>query len=99
MHVEANGTAKFEVKDTGEIVEVSANELEWGCEGNGERQMGSELVHTAEFEIAGHIVAWRVWEYPVGSENHKETECSSCLNKLQDISYHLEYDQDSDVQE
>ncbi len=99
MHVEAKGIAKFEVKETGEIVQVSADELDWDCEGDGERQMGPEFVHTAEFEVAGHTVTWRIWEYPEGAENHKETECPPSLIKLQDISYHLEHDPESDDQE
>jgi hypothetical protein len=53
MQVEAKGIAKFKVKETGEIVEVGADELDWDCEGDGERQMGSEFVHTAYSQAVG----------------------------------------------
>jgi hypothetical protein len=99
MHVEAEGIAKFEVKETGEIVEVSADELDWDCEVDGEGPMGPEFEHTAEFEVAGYTVTWRIWEYPEGAENNKATECPSGLIMLQDISYHLEHDPEPDDQE
>ncbi len=89
MLVETSGTATFRVEATGEVVSVAASDLDWDCQGDGERGMGPELVHTANFDISGLTVTWSIWEYPVGVENHSDTDTPNGLTLLTDIGYGL----------
>jgi len=89
MHVEAVGTAKFKVERSGRIVQVHAADLEWDCHGSGERQMGTEVVHTAEADIDGFNVQWELWEYPVGVQNHSDTQVPKGLELIENISFRL----------
>ncbi|CAD0299274.1 hypothetical protein LYZ86_19690 [Xanthomonas hortorum pv. cynarae] len=92
MHVEASGVATFRVNATGQKVSVSASDLEWDCQGDGERNMGPELIHTADFDISGHTVTWSIWEYPVGVENHSDTHVPDGITLVADIDYGLVHD-------
>jgi hypothetical protein len=93
MHIEASGTAIFKIIETDELVHVRANELDWNNEGDGEGQMGDQTIHSAELQIGGHSVAWKIYEYPIGVENYKETEYEKdALSLIQDIEYWLEHD-------
>ncbi|MXS80557.1 hypothetical protein ABF86_07405 [Nitrosomonas sp. GH22] len=94
MHVEATGTATFRVDATGQMVSVSASDLDWACQGDGERNMGPELVHTAEFDIVGYTVTWSIWEYPEGAENHSDTDVPKGITLVTDINYGLVHDPD-----
>ena len=95
MHVEADGVAIFKVIETGELVSIKADDLIWDSEMDGDRQMGNEITHLAEFFIDGHPVTWRITEYPVGVENYKETDYSDeVLSLVKDINYWLEHDRE-----
>lgn len=97
MHIEASGTAIFRVNESGELISIRADELDWDSEGDGERQMGAEVVHRAIHSIGGFFVTWSIWEYPIGVENHKDTEYSKdSLTMLQDIDYGLAHDPEPD---
>lgn len=92
MHVEASGTATFRVNATNELVKISASDLDWECDGDGEREMGPELVHSAEFDIGNHTVTWSVWEYPEGAENHSDTHVPTGLTMVTNIDFGLVHD-------
>ncbi len=92
MHVEATGTATFRVNATNVVVTVSASDLDWDCQGNGEGDMGPKLVHSADFDVDGHTVTWSIWEYPVGVENYTKTDVPDGLTKLTDFDYGLVLD-------
>ena len=94
MHVEASGTATFRVDATGQTVSVSASDLDWDCQGNGDGDMGPELMHTAEFDVVGHTVAWNILEYPEGVENHNDTHVPKGITLVKDIDYFLVHDSD-----
>lgn len=92
MHVEATGTAIFTDQATGKTIRVEAKDLDWDCESDGERQMGAELVHSADYDVAGKTVTWSLWEYPVGVQNHEDTYVPEGLTLVQDIEYGLVHD-------
>jgi len=94
VRIEANGLAIFKVIETGELIHVKPAELDWNNESDGEeRGMGEELIHSAELEIGGHSVAWKIYEYPIGIENYKKTEFDDeVLDMIQDFDYWLEHE-------
>lgn len=94
MHAEATGVAIFRDEATGKSISVRAEELDWDCEGDGERQMGPELRHSAEVDVAGKTVVWILWEYPMGMQNDHDTEVPAGLTLLQNIDYGLVHDPD-----
>lgn len=75
MRIDTAGTARIRHKDTGEIFDVEADELEWEAVGGSERQMGPETEYAAEVHHPdlGELV-WKLWEYPVGAENYQDQE-------------------------
>lgn len=105
MYVEASGIAKFKLNATGEEFTSDAADLYWECEGTGEeRQMGAELVHSAEYFIESNSgesyeVTWSVWEYPVGVENTKETNVPVGVSLVEDIRYGLSHKPEQDEQD
>lgn len=105
MYVEASGIAKFKVNATGEEITVDAADLYWDCEGTGEeRQMGAELVYSAEYSIESNSgesyeVTWSVWEYPVGAENTKETNVPDGVSLVEDIRYGLSHEPEQNQDE
>lgn len=58
--------------------------------------MGTEVVYTAEAEVAGHTVRWNLWEYPIAVENHQQTEVPPGLTLIQDITYGLVHPPEDD---
>jgi hypothetical protein len=85
MQVYCKGTARIRHHATGEIHEIESDELDWDAVGGDERQMGSEIHYEATVEHAelGEI-SWGLWEYPVGIENHRETNAgfSACSARM-----------------
>ncbi|MCY1043187.1 hypothetical protein OV208_17855 [Corallococcus sp. bb12-1] len=72
--IQSHQTAQIKVERTGEVVEVTCSDLPWNSAQDGEeREMGSELIHYAEFEFDGGTAAWEVWEYPAGCFNYSES--------------------------
>ncbi|RVL94732.1 hypothetical protein [Sinorhizobium meliloti] len=75
MRIETNGRARIRHKDTNEIFDIEADELEWDSVGGSERQMGPETEHTAEVHHPGlGEIVWKLWEYPIGAENYQDQE-------------------------
>lgn len=97
MLIEASGTAIFRINTSGELISIRADELDWDSEGDGERQMGAEIVHRAIHGIGGHLITWSIWEYPIGVENYKKTEFNSGdLTMVKDIEYGLTHEPEID---
>jgi hypothetical protein len=96
MHVEYSGTAQFKVNATGQVISVPSDSLDWDSEGVDDRQMGPEVVYTAEADVGGHTVRWNLWEYPVGVENDRQTEVPPELTLIQDITYGLAHTPEDD---
>jgi hypothetical protein len=75
------GIAKLTIPETGEVFEVSSEDLDWESEcSDPDRGMGAELHHSAtisfESEQGDYQVeaTWNIWEYPVGAINHTDVE-------------------------
>lgn len=75
------GIAKLTIPETGEVFEVSPDDLDWDSEcSDRDRGMGAELHHYAtivfESEQGDYQVeaTWNIWEYPVGAVNYTNTE-------------------------
>jgi len=101
MIVRCTGTAKFKVRATGEIFQVKPEDLDWEIDGGDERPMGAELTHQAEFthsskDAQEYDVTWRIWEYPEGAENDKETEPDGRLDLIENFDFFLEHTPDRD---
>lgn len=75
MRINTAGTARIRHKDTGEIFDIEADELEWEAVGGSERQMGPETEYAAEVHHPdlGELV-WKLGEYPSGAENYQDQE-------------------------
>jgi len=95
MDVQCTGTSKFKIKETGEVVEISAESLDWQQDGGDERQMGPEYRYVADYEFksrAGkaYYISWELYEYPVGVENNSETIYNEAeLELLEDVEFGL----------
>ncbi|MEC4988441.1 MAG: hypothetical protein SAJ37_06795 [Oscillatoria sp. PMC 1068.18] len=75
------GIAKLTIPETGEVFEVSSDDLEWDSEcSDPDRGMGAELHHYAtiifESEQGDYQVeaTFNIWEYPIGAVNYTNTE-------------------------
>lgn len=75
------GIAKLIIPETGEVFEVSSDDLDWDSDcSDPDRGMGAELLHyatiTFESEQGNYQVeaTWNIWEYPIGAINHIDTE-------------------------
>lgn len=75
MKIYCSGTARIKHRDTGKIYEIGSGDLDWEVVGSDERQMGPESHHEA---VVDHpelgLLKWGLWEYPVGSKNHQNTD-------------------------
>ncbi|MDB9375459.1 hypothetical protein [Nodularia sphaerocarpa] len=75
------GIAELTILETGEVFEVSPDDLDWDsyCS-DSDRGMGAELHHyaTITFESEqgdyGVEATWNIWEYPIGIINYTKTE-------------------------
>jgi soluble cytochrome b562 len=75
------GMAKLTIPETGEVFEVSPDDLDWYSDcSDSDRGMGAELHHyatiTFESKQGSYQVeaTWNIWEYPIGSINYTNTE-------------------------
>lgn len=80
-----NDCIKIEIEETGEILGVSSDEIDWDWEEEviDEREMGSEivLIHTAYLtsELGNSFnLCFKVYQYPIGSINYIEVEGEDC---------------------
>lgn len=92
MEVYCNGTARIRHKDTGVIYDIESDELNWDVVGDDERQMGLEIHYEAVLEHPqlGELT-WGLWEYPVGAENHSNTEARG-HEVVEDFDYGLKHE-------
>ncbi len=90
MEVYCKGTARIRHKKTGEIYDIENDELDWDAVGGDERQMGSEIHYEAVIEHPDlGDLAWGLWEYPIGSEDYRETNAGP-HEVIRDFDYGLE---------
>jgi len=83
----AEGVARIRHSATGEVYEISAGDLDWNQVAADDRQMGLEVQHEALIEHPElGLLAWRLWEYPLGVENDREVD----LNGHQAVD-HLDF--------
>jgi len=96
MDVYCKGTARIRHQMTGEIFEIESDELDWDAVGGDERQMGLEIHYetTVEHPNLGKLT-WGLWEYPVGIENHHETNAGP-HEVVEDFDYGLEHGEPKD---
>lgn len=93
MRVYCRGIARISHATTGEIYEVESDALDWDAVGGDERQMGSQFHYEAvvEHPSLGEL-SWSLWEYPIGVENHHETNAGR-HQVVEDFDYGLEHDE------
>lgn len=106
MYAVCTGKAEFRVKETGEILVVTPQQLDWEIEGVGERNMGGELRHWATVELQSsqmgktYSVTWQLWEYPEGVQNNQESDFDpAILECLTDFEYSLAHEPEFDEDE
>lgn len=99
MFVSCTGLARFLIKETGETIAVMPQELAWDSEGAGDGGMGPKLRHwaTKEFYFPASGISlsatWELWEYPLGVEDHRQTNLSDGLEVLEDFDIRLAVDE------
>jgi hypothetical protein len=92
MHIRTIGTARIKDRESGQIYEIEADELDWDVVGGNERQMGPETEWQAETNHAalGNLV-WKLWEYPAGMENYQGQELDG-HELIENFDISLEHD-------
>lgn len=93
MEVYCRGIARIRHKDTGVIYDVESDELDWDQVGGDERQMGPALHYEAALDHPqlGELT-WGLWEYPIGIENHHDTDAGG-HEVVEDFDYGLEHEE------
>ena len=80
MTIRCSGKAKILIPDTGEVLEVSSDDLEWEVgDDSEERPMGAEVHYyfsvCLQSDQGNWVEAeWDVWEYPIGSIETSDVE-------------------------
>lgn len=91
MEVYVIGKAIIKHKKTKELLQIECTELDFDMVGSDERKMGSENHYQASIEKTNFgVLTWNVREYPVGIENHKDTDCGE-HELLEDFDYGLRH--------
>jgi len=69
------GKARIRDEETGEVYEISADQIVFDASDGEERSMGPETTYSAvvHHPQLGQLV-WYLWEYPLGAENDRETD-------------------------
>ena len=75
------GIAKLKITETGEVFDVSSDDLDWESYlSDSDRGMGNEFHHCATVAFDSEQgnyrveVTWNIWEYPAGILNYTDTE-------------------------
>lgn len=91
MDIHTSGIARIRHRDTGEVFEIEAEDLDWDVVGSDERQMGPETTYTAVIDHPelGEL-SWTLWEYPMGAENDRETDING-HELLENVRFGLEH--------
>lgn len=102
MYAVCSGEAAFRVKETGEILTVTPEQLDWESEGVGEGGMGGKLRHWAIVELQSsqtgktYTLTWQLWEYPEGVQDDQESDFDPALECLTDFEYGLAHEPEFD---
>lgn len=96
MQISCTGNARIQHKETGELFDVSCEDLDWNEDGMGEGPMGVESQHKAvvEHPALGTII-WTLGEYPVGVEDYRNTDIGE-HTLIEDLQYHLQHEPDTE---
>jgi len=83
-------------QNDGRTFSIESDELDWDAVGSDERHMGPEIHYEAVLDhpALGRL-SWSLWEYPVGIENHDETNAGG-HEVVEDFDYGLEHEADPD---
>ncbi|MBG1266959.1 hypothetical protein [Nostoc sp. WHI] len=87
-YINCKGTAKVQNNETGEIFNITSDDLEWETEVEDERPMGAELHHSATFYFDGGEITWDLYEYPIGTIELVQKEIDGAV-LLQDFNFSL----------
>jgi hypothetical protein len=96
VKIYCSGTAQIRHKTTGVVYSIESDELDWDAVGGDERQMGPEIHYEAVLDhpALGYL-RWSLWEYPVGIENHHDTNVGG-HKVVGDFDYGLEHEAEPD---
>lgn len=94
--VHVQGKARIRHVETAEIYEIGADQIDFAEMSSDERSMGPETVYSAmvDHPQLGQLV-WDLWEYPVGAENHRETDVGP-HEILENIEFGLQHEPPED---
>lgn len=94
MPVRCSGSARIQHKATNTIYEIDSDDLDWDTESDDDaRSMGGEIRHESIIEHpALGILAWRIWEYPEGIENTRDTDVGG-HNLISNLTFELRQDE------
>ena len=94
--VYVRGKARIRHAETAEIYEIGADQIDFEAVGSHERGMGPETTYSAimDHPQLGQLV-WDLWEYPVGAENHRETDVGP-HELLENIDFGLRHEPPDD---
>ena len=94
--VYVQGTARIRHAGTGETYEIDADQIDFEAVASDERGMGPETMYSAvvQHPQLGQLV-WDLWEYPVGAENHRETDVGT-HELLENIDFGLQHEPPDD---
>ena len=94
--VYVQGTARIRHAETAQIHEIDADQIDFEAVASDERGMGPETTYSAvvHHPQLGRLL-WNLWEYPIGAENHRETDIG--LHKLlENIDFGLQQEPPDD---
>ena len=94
--VYVRGKARIRHAETAEIYEIDADQIDFAEMDSDERSMGPETAYSAivDHPQLGQLV-WDLWEYPVGAENHRETDVGP-HELLENIEFGLQHEPPED---
>lgn len=96
IHVYGKGVTRIKHAKTGEVYDISADELDWDAIGSNERQMGPETHYQAALEHPQlGLITWNIWEYPIGGENMQETDVGEHV-LIENLDYGLQHGPDDE---
>lgn len=97
MRVVCNGVAKVKIKTTGEVIEITPDQLHWVSAREGEHENGSEIRHSAIVDVKNDAgdhhgqVTWSIWESTAGRETHKG-HAAHGVEVEEDFDFRLEHE-------
>lgn len=99
MKIYCQGIAEVRHMDTGVVYEIHSDELDWNQDGGDEGPMGGSLRYVAEVDHPNlGLLAWEIWEYPIGAEEFTQTD-SRGHEVLTDFDYGLEHEPEDEPED